>query len=104
MPATVQLNTRIDPELKRSGDAVFARAGLTPSEVVRAVWAHAARTQSVPECVLDESAGTLRFAITGSVETTSPTGKERTYLYHAKVDVDGKAAKLAALDVAPREE
>ena len=53
MPATVQLNTRIDPELKRSGDAVFARAGLTPSEVVRAVWAHAARTQSVPECVLD---------------------------------------------------
>lgn len=58
----------------------------------------------VSECVLDESAGTLRFAITGSVETTSPTGKERTYLYHAKVDVDGKAAKLAALDVAPREE
>ena len=55
MPATVQLNTRIDPELKRSGDAVFARAGLTPSEVVRAVWAHAARTQSVPECVLDET-------------------------------------------------
>jgi RHH-type rel operon transcriptional repressor/antitoxin RelB len=52
MPATVQLNTRIDPELKRRGDAVFARAGLTPSEVVRAVWQEAADTQRVPECVM----------------------------------------------------
>lgn len=52
MPATVQLNTRIDPSLKARGDAVFARAGLTSSEVVRAVWEEAARTQRVPECVL----------------------------------------------------
>lgn len=52
MPATVQLNTRIDPELKRRGDAVFARAGLTASEVVRAVWQNAADTQQVPECVM----------------------------------------------------
>ena len=52
MPATVQLNTRIDPGLKERGDAVFARAGLTSSEVVRAVWEEAARTQQVPECVL----------------------------------------------------
>lgn len=52
MPATVQLNTRIDPVLKQRGDAVFARAGLTSSEVVRAVWETAARTQEVPECVL----------------------------------------------------
>ena len=52
MPATVQLNTRIDPGLKERGDAVFARAGLTSSEVVRAVWEYAARTQEVPECVL----------------------------------------------------
>ena len=53
MPATVQLNTRIDPGLKARGDAVFARAGLTSSEVVRAVWEYAARTQTVPECVLE---------------------------------------------------
>lgn len=52
MPATVQLNTRIDPGLKARGDAVFARAGLTSSEVVRAVWEYAANTQTVPECVL----------------------------------------------------
>lgn len=52
MPTTVQLNTRIDPDLKRRGDAVFARAGLTSSEVVRAVWEAAATTQQVPDCVL----------------------------------------------------
>ena len=53
MAATVQLNTRIDPTLKERGDAVFARAGLTSSEVVRAVWEYAANTQTVPECVLE---------------------------------------------------
>lgn len=47
-----QLNTRIDPEVKRRGDAVFARAGLTSSQVVRAVWQSAADTQEVPACVL----------------------------------------------------
>lgn len=51
MPSTVQLNTRIDPNLKARGDAVFARAGLSSSEVVRAVWESAARTQKVPDCV-----------------------------------------------------
>ena len=51
MPSTVQLNTRIDPGLKARGDAVFARAGLSSSEVVRAVWETAARTQEVPDCI-----------------------------------------------------
>ncbi len=51
MPSTVQLNTRIDPVLKARGDAVFARAGLSSSEVVRAVWESAARTQEVPDCI-----------------------------------------------------
>jgi len=51
VPTTVQLNTRIDPEVKRQGDAVFARAGLTPSDVVRALWQTTAEMQRVPECI-----------------------------------------------------
>lgn len=72
MPATVQLNTRIDPDLKRRGDVVFARAGLTASEVVRAVWQAAAETQQVPECVAahtgdaDERARRLRAVEEGA--------------------------------------
>ena len=53
MPETTQLNTRINPGLKRRGDAVFARAGLTPSEVVRRLWKVAADTQEVPACLLE---------------------------------------------------
>lgn len=47
--AMTQLNTRVPADLKRGGDAVFARAGLSPSDVVRGVWRYAVETQSVPE-------------------------------------------------------
>ena len=58
----------------------------------------------VTECVPDETViAPVRMKITGSVETTSPTGKPRTYLYHAKVDVEGKKATLAELEVKPIE-
>ncbi|MBQ3866213.1 MAG: hypothetical protein II776_04870 [Clostridia bacterium] len=58
----------------------------------------------VTECVPDETVTTpVRMKITGSVETTSPTGKPRTYLYHAKVDVEGKKATLAELEIKPIE-
>lgn len=42
-----------------------------------------------------------RFVLTGSVETSSPTGKPRTYGYHATVDVVGKKASLVELKVDP---
>ena len=57
MPATVQLNTRIDPKLKRSGDAVFARGGFTPSDAVRALWTYAARHQEIPDFMLSGEEG-----------------------------------------------
>ena len=56
MASTVQLNTRINPEVKRQGDAVFARAGLSSSEVVRAVWTYAAETQTVPGILAPKAA------------------------------------------------
>ena len=59
MGTSVQLNTRIDPELKRRGDAVFAREGLTSSEVVRAVWEYAATRQKAPDCVRKGDASEL---------------------------------------------
>lgn len=55
MGASTQLNTRIDSDLKREGDAVFRRAGLTPSEVVRGVWSYAAEHQEVPDFLRRES-------------------------------------------------
>ena len=59
----------------------------------------------ISSCVLDETVTTaVRFAVIGSVETTSPTGKLKTYQYRASVDVDGKTCKFADLKVLPLEE
>ena len=47
--AAVQMNTRINPDLKAKGDAALSRAGFTPSTAVRALWALAARHMDEPE-------------------------------------------------------
>ena len=43
MEATVQLNARMNRELKKAGDEALARIGLSPTEAVRALWAKAAK-------------------------------------------------------------
>ena len=59
----------------------------------------------ISSCILDETdPSVVRFAVMGSVETTSPTGKLKTYEYRATVDVDGKHCKFADLKVLPPEE
>ena len=42
MPATAQMNIRIDESLKARGDEALAHAGLSASQAVRAVWRFAA--------------------------------------------------------------
>jgi len=46
---TVQMNTRIDADLKAAGDEAFKKLGYTPSRVVRAIWSHAARNSCEPD-------------------------------------------------------
>ena len=41
----VQMNVRIDQELKAAGDAAFGEIGYTPTEVVREVWGFARRNR-----------------------------------------------------------
>ena len=66
MAATmVQLNTRVPADLKRGGDAVFARAGLSVSDVVRGVWRYAVETQSVPDFLVKEKQGATAVAVDG---------------------------------------
>lgn len=49
MSQAVQMNTRIDAELKRQGDAVFARNHISPSSAIRMLWAYAAQYGTVPD-------------------------------------------------------
>lgn len=50
--ATMQMNTRIDRELKRRGDAALRRAGFTPTEGVRALYELAVRYEQEPDELL----------------------------------------------------
>lgn len=46
-PST-QMNTRIDLALKRQGDAVLKRHGISPSQAVRALWGYLAEKDDLP--------------------------------------------------------
>lgn len=47
----VQMNTRIDADLKRRGDEALERAGFTPSQAVRALWEYAANHAFEPQTI-----------------------------------------------------
>ena len=49
--ATAQINARIEPELKASGDAALAAAGLSPTQAIRALWELAARNADDPRTI-----------------------------------------------------
>lgn len=49
MEATAQLNVRIEPELKKTGDRVLAEHGLTPSQAIRALYRKLAGEQKQVE-------------------------------------------------------
>jgi hypothetical protein len=50
--AAAQVNARIDPQLKSSGDAALASAGLTPTQAVRSLWEFASLHASSPEDIV----------------------------------------------------
>lgn len=51
MDATVQMNLRIDADLKRRGDEALAKAGYTPSRAVRALWRLAVDADDRPAAI-----------------------------------------------------
>lgn len=52
-PPMAQINVRIDRELKEAGDAVLARLGVSPSQIVRDLWAKLAECRDNPQQVLE---------------------------------------------------
>lgn len=49
--AAIQMNLRIDAELKERGDASFAAAGYSPTQAVRAFWGFAAAHARDPQAL-----------------------------------------------------
>ena len=50
--APIQMNVRIDRNLKAAGDRAFDSIGYTPTQVIRAVWEFAARNAADREALL----------------------------------------------------
>lgn len=46
--ATVVVSGRVDEEIKRKADAIIARAGKTPGDVIKDVWANIVITGELP--------------------------------------------------------
>ncbi len=44
----VQMNVRIDRQLKEAGDTVLAHVGMTPSQAVRALWEYLVINERMP--------------------------------------------------------
>lgn len=58
----VQMNVRIDKNLKDEGDAVFAAIGLSPTQVIRNIWQFAVDHREAPAIVkasLESSVGSF---------------------------------------------
>lgn len=57
--AVVQMNVRLDADVKAAGDEVFAEIGYSPTEAVRALWKFAQRNRHKPAAV-EEAMRALR--------------------------------------------
>ena len=69
MSAMAQLNVRIEPQLKSAGDEVLARLGVTPTQLVRALWMKVSRgAEAFDQVVAALAQEPAAVGITGSAD------------------------------------
>ena len=69
----VQMNVRIDRQLKEAGDAVLAHLGMTPSQAVRALWEYLVVNGCMPSRS-EAAASSSDMAVTASMESRAVQG------------------------------
>ena len=110
-PKTAQMNFRLDPEVKKQGDAALAAAGYTPSEAARGLWEVAASGRYRPELIRAFLSGTIAIEYDSSLRTETeeekpfvPTeeaqnrlqrlraGRDREQVFFQKLGLAGKTS------------
>ena len=71
MATTVQMNTRINPALKASGDAVLKRNGYTPSSAVQALWTYIVENNSLPSFMPKTKASAAKARMLEEIEESA---------------------------------
>ena len=70
---SIQMNVRIDRQLKEAGDAVLAHIGMTPSQAVRALWEYLVVNGRMPSRS-EAAASSSDMAVTASMESRAVRG------------------------------
>ena len=93
--ATAQLNTRMDKELKSAGDAALARAGVSPTKLVRLVWKKAAQGGAELQQLLSVLGDEPAPGTTAQRNSTDlPNGHELFFLGLEQLGIDPSHALL----------
>jgi hypothetical protein len=72
MSQTAQMNFRIDPRLKKTGDMALGESSVSPSALIRCVWEYLSRNRHTPDAV----ARLMQFLRTdGETTDDSASGK-----------------------------
>ena len=69
----VQMNVRMDRQLKEAGDAVLAHLGMTPSQAVRALWEYLVVNGCMPSRSV-AAASSSDMAVAASMESRAVRG------------------------------
>lgn len=104
MGQAVQVNTRMDAELKRQGDAVFARNGISTTVAVRMLWTYAAERGTVPEFMREGMDGSKANAADDAKADAIASGMGLAFAVLANSEGDAAAVSTgdsAALDSGP---
>ena len=85
-----QVNARIDIDLKAAGDAALARAGLTPTKAIRALWQRFAELADHPEKIRE------------LVELHGELGPDEQAKQERKLDLAREGATIVSRSLADR--
>lgn len=87
-----QLNARIDLQVKREGDAALARAGVSATEAIRALWNYLAETGRLPNFMREQTEEPA-----AAVEASKATADEGAGMALAMARAGGLATGLESL-------
>lgn len=87
MEATAQLNVRLDPELKKAGDHVLAKHGLTPSQAIRGLYEKLTKGGNQAETALNAICGSAPEEERAEAERSLREARKMVYALYEQAGI-----------------
>lgn len=91
---TVQMNTRIDLGLKRSGDAVLRRNGYSPTAAVKALWSYVSEHNALPSFMPERTSADAKASRLAAIQEEQGMAWR---LFSSLTGIDGPSPTLDRL-------